>query len=96
VHDCIIGSSENSTPGPDGVQPRLVKRCVGVLAPILTRIFNESVQSGVYPDLWKVSNVTPLYKSGDVADVDNYRPISKYCVIGQCQNIRLYYKVHHA
>jgi len=31
---------------------------------------------GVFPDIWKVSSVTPIFKSGDRADVTNYRPIS--------------------
>lgn len=31
---------------------------------------------GVFPDIWKVSSVTPIFKSGDRTDVKNYSPIS--------------------
>ncbi len=31
---------------------------------------------GVVPDLFKISRITPIYKSGDITDPNNYRPIS--------------------
>ncbi|KAF0772086.1 Endo/exonuclease/phosphatase domain-containing protein [Aphis craccivora] len=33
--------------------------------------------TGVFPDIWKQSFVTPIYKSGDKSNVRNYRPITK-------------------
>lgn len=35
-----------------------------------------SLREGVFPTLWKMAKVTPIYKSGDKKDVTNYRPIS--------------------
>lgn len=29
-----------------------------------------------YPDIWKISHLTPIFKSGDSTNVENYRPIS--------------------
>jgi len=83
VQESIMKLDENSSPGPDNIHPLLVKKCVDLLAPMLVRIFNDSVKSGVYPEVWKLSYVKPLHKSGDVADVGNYRPISKYCVFAK-------------
>ena len=34
------------------------------------------MSSGIVPDLWKISKVTPLYKSDSKSDFSNYRPIS--------------------
>jgi len=39
-------------------------------------IFNRSLANGVFPDKWKISYVSPVYKSGDINYVTNYRPIS--------------------
>ena len=34
------------------------------------------LKDGSYPDTFKIAKVTALFKSGDVSEVDNYRPIS--------------------
>ena len=47
-----------------------------VLIQQLTFIFNRSLQSGVFPDGWKVAKVIPLFKGGDREKVGNYRPVS--------------------
>ena len=39
-------------------------------------IFNSSLRKGVFPDIWKVVKVSPIYKSGSGSDANNYRPIS--------------------
>lgn len=50
--------------------------------PICT-LFNVSLRSGTFPDLWKQSYVLPFFKSGDINNVGNYRPISKLNSIAQ-------------
>jgi len=42
----------------------------------LAHIYNLSLNSGVFPDIWKTAKVKPLYKKGDKYDMKNYRPIS--------------------
>ena len=42
----------------------------------LTYIYNQSVANGIVPDVSKISRVTPIYKSGEVTDTGNYRPIA--------------------
>ena len=39
-------------------------------------IDNLSLETGVVLSEWKVAKVIPLYKSGSLAEIDNYRPIS--------------------
>ena len=39
-------------------------------------IFNLSIEKGIFPDQYKIAKVTPLFKKGDNALMDNYRPIS--------------------
>jgi hypothetical protein len=41
-----------------------------------TYIYYKSITSGIIPDIFKISRVTPIYKNGDVTDPNNYRPIS--------------------
>ena len=42
----------------------------------LTHIFNVSLCTGNFPSKLKLARITPLYKSGDIVDMNNYRPIS--------------------
>ena len=37
----------------DPVPTKVVKECLDELAPLLTVIINQSLQSGVFPDVWK-------------------------------------------
>ena len=54
-----------------------------VLCYPLLLIFNKSLSEGLFPDIWKVSSVSPIFKSGDKSNVSNYRPISKICHIAK-------------
>ena len=65
----------NST-GFDHFSTKLIKLSISILAPTLVKLFNLSIQSGVYPDLLKVAKVIPIFKKGDPTSVNNYRPIS--------------------
>ena len=37
---------------------------------------NYSMSKGIFPDIWKAANVSPLLKKDDPSSVSNYRPIS--------------------
>ena len=54
----------------------LIKLTAEPLSAPFTKIYNKSIQTGVVPNILKVSQVTPVYKSGDVTNPGNYRPIS--------------------
>lgn len=48
--------------GPDSISPRLLRQCAEELARPLAAIFNNSLRSSTWPNLWKVSSVVPLHK----------------------------------
>jgi hypothetical protein len=62
--------------GPDGIHPLLLVNCVNSLALPLLILFNKSLETGTFPELWKQANVTLILKNGKRDCVDNYRPIS--------------------
>ena len=59
---------------------RLIKIASEQLSVPFTFIYNKSVTSGVVPDVFKTSRVTPIYKNGNITDPNNYRPIFPYCL----------------
>ena len=46
-------------------------------------IFNNCIDSGTFPDIWKRSNIIPVHKKGDKQIVDNYRPVSLLPMFGK-------------
>jgi hypothetical protein len=65
-----------STLGVDDIPENLVKQCIRLIKGPLSHIYNLSLNSGVFPDLWKTTKVKPLHKKGDKNDMHNFRPIS--------------------
>ena len=62
--------------GPDGFSPTLVKNIGSCLVYPLNFIYTSFMSVGKVPMAWKVSIVTPIYKSGLASDPGNYRPIA--------------------
>jgi hypothetical protein len=51
-------------------------QCKFVLSTPLLMLFNRSLSTGVFPDKWKISYVSPVFKSGNINHIINYRPVS--------------------
>ena len=69
--------------GPDGISARMLKPVAQSIAPSVTRLVNQSIQSGCFPVFWKVSNIVPIPKSGDNTNPRNYRPISLLSILSK-------------
>ena len=76
VLNAIYKLKNGKAPGPDRVSTRLVKDSGDFIWKPLTLIYNVSMETGVFPDIWKLANVTPILKSSPKNDANNYRPIS--------------------
>lgn len=63
-------------PGPDNLPPSFLKRCALTLAAPVAAIFNRSLACGIFPHQWKLASITRVHKSGNIHNVENYRPIS--------------------
>lgn len=59
-----------------GMNVALIKEIVETIAEPLAQLFNQSVTTGVFPDLLKTAVVTCIHKKGDKNIPSNYRPIS--------------------
>ena len=62
--------------GPDGISARMLILCDDSIVLPLRLIFQNILATGIFPDLWKRANVTPIHKKGDKQIIKNYRPIS--------------------
>ena len=69
--------------GPDAINNRVLKKLAKPLSFPLSDLFNFSLTSGKVPLIWKVANVTPIFKKDDPSVVSNYRPISLLSTVGK-------------
>ena len=80
IYDLLTKMDPSSSPGPDEVHPQVLKACARELALPLTILFQRSLATGLIPEIWKKSLVTPIYKAGSRSTPLNYRPVSLTCV----------------
>ena len=62
--------------GSDCIPARILKSCASELAPILTIVFNRSLQKGSVSEDWRHAYVTAIFKKGTRHDSVNYRLVS--------------------
>ena len=55
---------------------KLIKENSDLLAEIICKYFNESLEKSKFPDCLKLANVTPVFKKGARTSKNNYRPVS--------------------
>lgn len=74
--NAILSSFDcNEISSRDGIPMIVYVRLKDALSLPLSIIFSKSLSEGVFPDLWKLSFTSPIYKSGKKCDVTNYHPI---------------------
>ena len=61
----------------------MLKYTASSIYPTPTRLFNISLEKKIYPSVWKIANVTPLYRKVDASLLDNYRPISIFSAVSK-------------
>jgi hypothetical protein len=66
----------NKSTSPDKIPPLIIKQCAKELTQLLHIIFNQSLSTGVFPDIWKTAHIIPIFKTGEKTCCENYRPIS--------------------
>ena len=69
--------------GLDGVPAEFYKLSGDFLVPYLLILFNNILDTGVFPDSWNIGMILSLYKSGKVNEPNNYRGISVLNTMGK-------------
>ena len=57
---------------------------------ILTDCINDAINKGVFPDSWKIANITPVHKKDEPTDKENYRAVSVLPLLSKVFEILLY------
>ena len=67
----------------DQLSIKLVKLAAPLITHAITAMFNKSTVLGTFPREWKISKVTPVYKSGEREVMNNYGPISVISIVAK-------------
>ena len=66
----------NKASGPNSIPTKMLKLFKKEFRKPLSDIINLSFNQGIFPNLLKIANVTPIHKNIDKLHCNNYRPIS--------------------
>ena len=93
--------AKKKSKGNDGISQECLILGHDVIAAPLTKIINESISSGVFPESWKEAVVVPILKKGDPKDPKNYRPVSCLAAASKvlekvvCEQLTRFVEIHH-
>jgi hypothetical protein len=77
VEIALLKLKDNSSAGSIGIPVSVFKHCYKQLSYPLASLFNNCINTGSFPNDWKIAQVTPVYKGkGSKSDINNYRPIA--------------------
>ena len=81
ITSLIRNINPNKATGSDEISGQMLLLCdnINILA------------TSTYPDIWKLANVTPIFKKGDKQLIKNYRPISLLLICGKIFKKIIYY-----
>ena len=75
---------EGKAYGDDSISPEVMKRVD--IDDVILKFCNDALCDGLIPDQWKLSNIVPVPKKGDLTKTDNYRGISLTSIVSKTLN----------
>ena len=76
IDNQLISLDISKSTGSDDLSANFLKLAHNIIAPILCKILNLSIDTSSYPQAFKKAKVIPIHKKGTKCDKNNYRPIS--------------------
>ena len=79
----IKSLNKNKADGHDDISIWLLQSCGAEVVKPLSLIFKNCIQYGIFPNLWKKSNIVPIHKKGDKQCIVNYHPVLLLPICGK-------------
>ena len=80
VAQLLTNIQPHKASGPDNLPARFLKEVAYEIAPVLSIVFQASLDQGHLPNIWRTAAVVPIYKKGSKTEPSNYRPVSLTCI----------------
>ena len=79
----IRSLNSNKAHGWDGISVKMKLICDSSIVAPLKIIFQNCLDKGAFPKIWKMGNIVPVHKKSSKQLINNYRPISLLPVFGK-------------
>jgi len=76
IYEKLKSLKPHKAAGVDNLDSDFLSKVADVISYPLTKIFTKSLESGTVPTDWKQANVCAIFKKGQKALPENYRPVS--------------------
>jgi hypothetical protein len=83
----------NRSCGIDYIDGYSIKLAAPLIEDILLHLVNISIESSLYPSLWKVNKVSPQFKKGDKSLGSNWRPVTDIVFVSKLAEAAVYEQV---
>ena len=83
VMTIVLSLDERKSPGPSDIPIKFLRIAAPIIVPHLVRIYNLSLEKGIFPDPLKLAKIIAIFKAGSKLSVTNYRPISLLSVFSK-------------
>ena len=92
IIECLPNKTSS---GWDSLSNILIKKLIDIIIQPLCIVVNQSIQEGIFPEIMKLAHITPLLKSGNATDKNNYRPISLLMVLSKILEKSIYSQLYN-
>ena len=84
VNKSIQSIKPGKSAGPDRITGSLLRLCKEPLSPILCQLFQQSLDSGIIPVIWKTAEIIPVPKKSPPTCNNDFRPIALTSIVMKC------------
>ena len=75
IIEIISSLKDHKSPGYIDIPMRIIKESKFLISDYLASSFNESLETGSYPEVLQIATVIPVHKGRSTLELGNYRPI---------------------
>ena len=80
IYQLLSNIQQHKASRSDNIPARFLNKVAYEIPPVLSVIFQASLDQGVLPSIWKTAKVVLSHKKGIKSDPCNYRPVSLICI----------------
>ena len=83
INKAVKNLKQSKSGGPDQLLNEFLKYGFDTLRPYLLKLYNIILSTGCFPRSWGEGFIIPIFKKGNVENVENYRGITLLSVVGK-------------
>ncbi|XP_065662272.1 uncharacterized protein LOC136084897 [Hydra vulgaris] len=91
----ILSLNDGKASGPYSIPIFILKFLAWDISPLLSKLFNLSFVTGIFPNIFKTTSVKPTHKKGLRLECNNYRPISLLSNISKILEKLMYSRIYY-